>query len=50
MTHNTYHALNYSNRKTFQYTIIIIKHDQAGFGVPVAFMVTSSETQEPLAS
>lgn len=48
-THNTCYALNDSSRKAFLYTIVL-KHDGAGCGVPVAFMVTSSETQEPLAS
>lgn len=49
MTHNTCFILNDSNQKAFLYTIVVM-HDQATFGVPIAFMVTSPEIQEPLAS
>lgn len=48
-THNTYFSLEDGNRKAFLYTILV-KNDVAGFGVPVAFMITNSETQRPLAS
>ena len=47
-THHTCYALDDSKRKAFLYTIVV-KHDKAGHGVPVAFMLTSSEAQGPLA-
>ncbi|KAI0999334.1 hypothetical protein K3495_g8861 [Podosphaera aphanis] len=40
---------DYTHRKAYLYTIFV-KHDVAGKGVPVAFMITSSEAQGPLAS
>ena len=46
-THNTCYALENSERKIFLYTIVI-KHDVAGCGIPVAFMMTTSEGQKPL--
>lgn len=48
-THSTCFFLEDGNRKAFLYTILI-KHDAAGCGVPVAIMTTKSETQRPLAS
>ena len=45
-THNTCFALN-SNRKAFLHSIVI-KNDDAGCGIPVAFMITSAETMVPL--
>ncbi len=48
-THNTCYALDDTHRKAYLYTIVV-KHDVAGKGVPVAFMITSSEAQGPLAS
>lgn len=47
-THNTCISLEDRHRKAFLYTILV-KHDVAGCGIPVAFMVTNSETQWPLA-
>ncbi len=47
-THNTCYALNDKGRKAFLYSIVV-KHDEGGCGIPVAFMITSSETQRPLA-
>ncbi|KAI0995090.1 hypothetical protein K3495_g13091, partial [Podosphaera aphanis] len=48
-THNTCYALDDTHRKAYLYTIVV-KHDVVGKGVPVAFMITSSEAQGPLAS
>ena len=45
-THNTCFTLE-SSRAAFLHSIFI-KHDGAGYGVPVAFMITSTETMEPL--
>ena len=45
-THNICCALE-SNRKAFLHSIVI-KHDDVGCGVPVAFMITSTETMLPL--
>ena len=45
-THNTCCTLE-SSRAAFLHSIVI-KHDGAGCGVPVAFMITSTETMEPL--
>ena len=47
-THNVCYSLEDRNRKAFLYTILV-KHDAAGCGIPVAFMITDSETQRPLA-
>ena len=47
-THNTCVSLDDRNRKAFLYTIVV-KHDFAGCGIPVAFMVTNTETQNPIA-
>ena len=47
-THKTCYALEDSRKNAFLYTIVV-KHDKAGRGIPAAFMVTSSETQRPLA-
>lgn len=48
-TYNTCYALDDNSRKAYLYTIVV-KHDRAGKGVPVAFMLTSSEAQGPLTS
>ena len=45
-THNTCCALE-SNHGAFLHSIVI-KHDDAGCGIPVAFMVTNSENMVPL--
>lgn len=45
-THNTCCALE-SSRAAYLHSIVI-KNDDAGCGVPVAFMITSTETMEPL--
>ena len=47
-THNTCISLEDRNRKAFLFTILV-KHDTAGCGIPVGFMITNSETQWPLA-
>ena len=47
-THNTSFSLDNRERKAFLYSILV-KHDDAGCGVPVAFMITNSEAQRPLA-
>lgn len=46
-THNTCYALDDRSRKAFLYTIVV-RHSTAGCGVPIAFMITSSETRLPL--
>ena len=46
-THNTCYALDDRSRKAFLHTIVV-RHSTAGCGVPVAFMITSSETRVPL--
>ena len=45
-THNTCCSLE-SNHAAFLHSIVI-KHDGAGCGIPVAFMITSKETMLPL--
>ncbi|KAI1001640.1 hypothetical protein K3495_g6560 [Podosphaera aphanis] len=47
-THNTCYTLNDKGRKAFLYSIVV-QHDKGECGIPVAFMITSSETQRPLA-
>ena len=45
-THNTCFSLE-SNHKAFLHSIVI-QHDEAGCGIPVAFMITNIETMTPL--
>ena len=45
-THGTCYSLE-SKRKAFLYSIVI-KHNDAGCGIPVAFMITSIETMVPI--
>ncbi|KAI1007824.1 hypothetical protein K3495_g395 [Podosphaera aphanis] len=47
-THNVCYSLEGRGRKAFFYSISV-KHDAAGRGIPVAFMITDSETQRPIA-
>ena len=46
-THNTCYALDDRSRKVFLHTIVV-RHSTAGCGVPVAFIITISETKVPL--
>lgn len=48
-THNTCYSLEDRQENSFLYTLLL-KHDFAGCGIPVAFVVTNSEFQRLLAS
>ena len=46
-TYNLCYSLEDRGRKAFLYSILV-KHDAAGCGIPVAFMINYSETQRPV--